>query len=124
MLALLHYDWPYNVRELQGCLKRAAALSESSVLDAQHLPETMREAMVGYGTRKPRAQTQAVPAPAASSEPEHARRSAPPSEEQLRELLARHRGNVAAVGRELGKERMQIHRWMQRYGIVVEEYRS
>jgi transcriptional regulator of acetoin/glycerol metabolism len=41
----------------------------------------------------------------------------------MRELLAAHRGNVAAVGRELGKERMQIHRWMQRYGIVVDEYR-
>jgi transcriptional regulator with GAF, ATPase, and Fis domain len=46
-----------------------------------------------------------------------------PSEPELRALLARHEGNVAAVGRELGKERMQVHRWMKRYGVSVEEYR-
>jgi transcriptional regulator with GAF, ATPase, and Fis domain len=46
-----------------------------------------------------------------------------PSEPELRALLARHGGNVAAVGRELGKERMQVHRWMKRYGVSVEEYR-
>jgi len=39
-------------------------------------------------------------------------------------VLTRHRGNVAAVGRELGKERMQVHRWMKRYGISVEDYRE
>ncbi len=48
----------------------------------------------------------------------------PPTEEELRELLGRHKGNVAAVGRELGKERMQVHRWMKRYGISVEDYRG
>jgi hypothetical protein len=34
-----------------------------------------------------------------------------------------HRGNVAAVGRVLGKERMQIHRWMKKYAIDITEYR-
>src|SRR5690606_12068580 len=43
--------------------------------------------------------------------------------EALRALLESHRGNVAAVGRELGKARMQIHRWMRRYGIDVDDYR-
>lgn len=33
-----------------------------------------------------------------------------PSAAELRALLASHQGNVAAVGRVLGKERMQIHR--------------
>ena len=47
-----------------------------------------------------------------------------PSEATLRELLHRHAGNIAAVGRELGKERMQIHRWLKRYDIDVEQYRT
>jgi len=38
--------------------------------------------------------------------------------------LAAHAGNVAAVGRVLGKARMQIHRYMKRYSIEIEEYRS
>ena len=46
-----------------------------------------------------------------------------PTAEELRALLAQHKGNVAAVGREFGKERMQVHRWMKRYGIDVDEYR-
>ena len=46
-----------------------------------------------------------------------------PEAKQLRSLLALHKGNVAAVGREFGKERMQVHRWLKRYGIDVTQYR-
>ena len=51
-------------------------------------------------------------------------RRGPPTEEELRELLERHKGNIAAVGRELGKERMQVHRWLKRYNIDLALYRS
>jgi transcriptional regulator of acetoin/glycerol metabolism len=51
-------------------------------------------------------------------------RGAAPTEHELRAILARHRGNIAAVGRELGKERMQIHRWLKRYGIQIDEFRD
>ena len=130
MLALLHYDWPYNVRELEACLRRAAAVSDSALLDPRHLPDTMREVMESYGSRQPPSMEPGVPLPAAGEppvsqpSPPRRKRSPPPSEEHLRELLTRHQGNVAAVGRELGKERMQVHRWMQRYGIVVDDYRA
>ncbi|MCC6558382.1 MAG: sigma 54-interacting transcriptional regulator [Polyangiaceae bacterium] len=50
-------------------------------------------------------------------------RSRVPTEEELRALLRHHKGNVAAVGREFGKERMQVHRWMKRYNIDVNDYR-
>ena len=50
-------------------------------------------------------------------------RRGPPTEEELRALLERHRGNIAAVGRELGKERMQVHRWLKRYNIDLAQYR-
>lgn len=131
MLALLHYDWPYNVRELEACLRRAAAVAETPLLDPRHLPDTVREAMECYGMRQP--PPSMVPQSSTGSEdPAHQpvasqpprRRAQPPTEEHLRQLLAQHHGNVAAVGRDLGKERMQVHRWMQRYGIVVDDYRS
>ena len=41
----------------------------------------------------------------------------------LDEALRRTGGNVSIVAREMGKTRMQIHRWMKRYGIDVESYR-
>jgi transcriptional regulator with GAF, ATPase, and Fis domain len=133
-VALLHYDWPFNVRELESCIKRAAALAEGSVIDVGQLPDSMASLMRDYGartgtppsvsmmpereSRMPAGPSSSMPVPAASS------RRPPPSEGELRDLLTRHRGNIAAVGRDLGKERMQVHRWMKRYNISVEEYRE
>lgn len=37
--------------------------------------------------------------------------------EQLAASIARHDGNLAAVSRELGKDRTQIQRWMKRLGL-------
>jgi DNA-binding NtrC family response regulator len=112
MLAVLHYEWPLNVRELESCIKRAAALCEGRVLTPELLPEQVREAMSDYG--------HAATEPGAESAGDP---SSAPSEQTLRALLSRHRGNIAAVGRELGKARMQVHRWLRRYDIDVTEYR-
>jgi DNA-binding NtrC family response regulator len=110
MLGLVHYDWPYNVRELEACIKRCCALA-------------VREAMADYGHTS---QERDSVYPTEPVVPAHLRSSLPrglPSESELRALLERHQGNVAAVGRELGKARMQVHRWMQRYGIEIDDFR-
>jgi DNA-binding NtrC family response regulator len=115
MTALLHHDWPYNVRELEACIKRSVALADGPVLLPEHLPEAVTEAMEGYGQAAPTAgQPSRIPPPGQGA----------PSEQELRELLQAHAGNVAAVGRILGKARMQVHRWMRRYAIEVEDYRG
>lgn len=111
MTALLHYDWPYNVRELEACAKRCIALATSPRLDVEHLPDPVREEMDEYGTW-------ATGIPTADS----SERGAPDADE-LRAILARHQGNIAAVGRELGKARMQVHRWLKKYEISLDDYR-
>lgn len=122
MTALLHYDWPHNVRELEACIKRCIALADGPVLGPNLLPDALTEAMSDYGkpglpgALGPR-ERRIIPGAGTPS-------GGAPSEAELRALLAQHGGNVAAVGRELGKARMQIHRWMKRYGIEVDEYRS
>jgi transcriptional regulator with GAF, ATPase, and Fis domain len=138
MTGLLHYDFPFNVRELEAFIKRGVALCDGTALDAPHLPDEIKEQMKGYGTRGkpvaappagapvPAAPTVApapAPAPPVAAPSPAPPRTGVPSEQELRALLAQHRGNVAAVGREYGKERMQVHRWMKRYGIDVGEYR-
>ena len=122
MVALLHYDWPFNVRELESCIKRGVALTDGAPLDTQQLPDAIAETMKGYGERKPVAGPSFFPNEPSSSQQVSTRRGAP-TEPELRELLHRHRGNVAAVGRELGKERMQVHRWLKKYAISLDEYR-
>jgi transcriptional regulator with GAF, ATPase, and Fis domain len=144
IVALLHYDWPFNVRELESCIKRGVALTDGGTLDTVHLPDAIAEHMKGYGEKPRISMTSNYPPsvtgmaaasvddsvvipplrPAyvpASSPPQQ--RRGPPTEDELRILLQRHRGNIAAVGRELGKERMQIHRWLKRYNIDLSEYR-
>jgi transcriptional regulator with GAF, ATPase, and Fis domain len=133
-VGLVHYDWPFNVRELEACIKRALALAEGRTLEASHLPDALREAMSTYGRRDGHTPPPPPPmGPERHSQPPGAMfpppssiptsRAQAPSEAELRQLLAYHRGNVAAVGRVLGKERMQIHRWMKRYSIDISEYR-
>jgi DNA-binding NtrC family response regulator len=127
MTGLTHYDWPYNVRELEACIKRCVALCDGNVLGEEHLPDAVREAMSDYGEPlSPPASLPGVTLPASTvgRVVNETPRPAMPSDQELRALLSHHKGNVAAVGRELGKARMQIHRWMKRYGIEVDDYRS
>jgi len=125
MLAAAHYDWPYNVRELESAVKVALAVADGPELDLQHLPEQVRHAVDTHARRD------------STAAPSHHVDSAPiavsdslssslrgPSEAELRALLTLHKGNIAAVGRELGKERMQVHRYMKRYGIAIDDFRE
>lgn len=112
MLGMSHYHWPYNVRELESAVKLSLALAKGAELDVAHLPEPVRQALSEHGRPSVAPPSQSAPISTTA-----------PTENALRDLLTTHSGNVAAVGRSLGKERMQIHRWMKRYGIDVNEYR-
>jgi len=114
MIGLLRYDWPLNVRELEGALKRAVAFAEGGVLDEAQLPPAARAALA----EQPRSRDEAAPAVASAPSRTHA----PPAEE-LRAVLKRCGGNVAAAARELGKDRAQVHRWIRHHGISLEEFR-
>jgi transcriptional regulator with AAA-type ATPase domain len=102
--ALYRYDWPHNVRELEKCLAAALVLSGGRPIDVAHLSPAVRG---GPGT--------ADPDPIIDEEALRSR---------LLELLSRHEGNVSAVARAMGKARMQIHRWMKRFGLEPEAFRK
>jgi transcriptional regulator with PAS, ATPase and Fis domain len=102
--ALMRYTWPRNVRELEHVLGSAVALADGGVIELDHLPP-------GFGETRDDATALDL------SPSEQARR------DELCRLLASHRGNIAAVGRELGVARMQIHRWLERFAIDVDAYR-
>ena len=119
MLALAHYGWPYNVRELESAVKLSIALKEGDILDAPLLPPNIQDVLEGHGKKElPPSRSVAPPQPA----PKAAKKPAP-TEAELRALLTEHQGNIAAVGRALGKERMQIHRWAKRFGLNLDEFR-
>jgi DNA-binding NtrC family response regulator len=120
MASLCHYAFPYNVRELEAAVRRALTVAGDARLEAEHLPDAIREQRRGLA---PGAATS--DAPKAPSAPPAARvPSRTPSADELRALLTKHEGNVSAVARDLDKDRVQIHRWMRMYAIAIEEFRK
>jgi transcriptional regulator with GAF, ATPase, and Fis domain len=102
MEALVLYEWPMNVRELRAVVQRLALLDEDvTVLKLVHLPPELR------------AEARATP-PTGEAEP---------SREELEQLLKRFSGNVAQLARHVGKERMQVYRWLRRHGIDAASFR-
>ena len=110
--ALFHHAWPQNVRELEKCLGAAVVLARGERIELEHLPETVR----------------AVPTAQAHSESTEGVDDRPLTVEEqrhrdeLQELLAKHAGNISAVARALGKARMQVHRWIKRYRLQLDDY--
>ncbi len=101
---LFRRTWPLNVRELEQCLAAATALAGDGPIELAHLPPAPLSQVRAEGSSPVRL--------------DDARR------EELVASLQRHGGNVAAVARELGKGRMQIHRWVTRYRIDLRAYRE
>jgi transcriptional regulator of acetoin/glycerol metabolism len=97
--ALLARRWPLNVRELERVLQAAVELARTS-----------KEIGVDHLGVEPRLSDTAA-------------LSGADLEAELRRLLRLRAGNVSAVAREMGKARMQIHRWMTQFGIKTADFR-
>jgi transcriptional regulator with PAS, ATPase and Fis domain len=100
--ALYAHGWPLNIRELERTLAAAAALAGDRI-ELEHLPAALRGDAGGDG--------EVEVDPDTLTDDERALR------ELLREAIAKHTGNLAAVAKELGKDRTQIRRWMKRFGL-------
>jgi DNA-binding NtrC family response regulator len=109
--ALCSYPFPRNIRELEKAIGLALAIAtaggEVCQVELEHLPEELRTP----------APLRAATTPDRSTEDEERRA-------HLVALLSQHHGRVADVARAMGKARMQIHRWVQRYGIDLESFRK
>jgi hypothetical protein len=102
--ALLGYDWPENIRELEQCLLRAGALTPRSVIREHDLPPEILLARTGLSA-------------GALVERDVDLRS------RLVQSLEEHGGNVSEVARSLGKARAQVHRWLKKYNLRAKEFR-
>jgi DNA-binding NtrC family response regulator len=137
--ALLHYDWPYNVRELDKVIAAALALArEGDQVQLEHLPTTIAAHAHEANNAEPRQRSarpstfETIPFSAQGLIPTDTeeRKNYRPrlSDEELRASLLgplqRHGGNVSAIARELNTTRTQIHRWLRRLEIDPESFRS
>jgi DNA-binding NtrC family response regulator len=102
--ALVAYDWPRNVRELEKCLETALHLAGARQIQIEHLPEAVQRADL-TARRSRAANANVLP-------PEERRRR-----DELARLLAQYDNNISAVARHLGKGRTQVQRWILRYRL-------
>ncbi len=99
--ALVSHDWPLNVRELERTLAAAVVRAAGAPIDLAHLPGPLMASAPSLD--------QPPAAPADDDDPG--------MRATLVDGLERHRGNVGALARELGKHREQVHRSLRRLGI-------
>lgn len=113
--ALLIYDWPQNVRQLEQVLAVAAVRAAGPLLKREHLPPlagTALDAMPEASPERPSVPLQiAIP------------NDTIPSREQLLEVLKQAEGNVSQVASFFGKDRRQVYRWMKSLDIPIAELR-
>jgi transcriptional regulator with GAF, ATPase, and Fis domain len=101
---LFRHDWPGNVRELEKALASAVALAGDRAIEPGDLPIAVNRT---------------APTPA---------QVPPASDDELRALvvalLREHAGNIAAVARAMNKEPVQIRRWIRRFGLDLDTFRT
>jgi transcriptional regulator with GAF, ATPase, and Fis domain len=106
--AMLRYEWPMNVRELEQCLRASALLADANTVSIDDLPPPVAAAL---------------DAGAADEEEDPGEDDA----ELRRELLVRladARGNLSEVARAMGKARQQVQRWVRRFNIDADAFRG
>ena len=104
-LALLaRYDYPGNVRELANLVERGVALARGGLLEAGHLPESLRSLTVRVASTPPSA-----PAELSSLEANEAAHIA-----RVLEYTGGNRNQAADI---LGIDRVSLWRRIKRYGL-------
>jgi len=110
--ALYAHDWPLNIRQLHHALAAALVFASSGRIELAHAPEEVRATSPARRTSRP-------PAPTAGALSDDDARL----RDSLVAALTTHQGNVSEVARAMGRTRMQIHRWMRRFGVDPDAYR-
>ena len=100
--ALLIHDWPYNVRELRNTVEAALQRARGErALDLAHLPPALSERLASR-------LGEAVALPLGRD---------PHDAAELRRILEQHEWSVAKVAALFGRDRKQIYRWCESFGI-------
>ena len=103
--ALLAYDYPGNVRELENIIEHCFVLCEAEIIEGKHLPNSVRP----------------------TSKLETIKGNGPATIKQMEiilitQALRRNKGNKTAAAKELGIDKSTLFRKMKAYDITPEIY--
>jgi len=115
--ALLLREWPDNLRGVDRLVHALAAADGATAAEAltfERLPAWLWEPVPAAASGAAGAPPPQTP-PSSASSPLPARPA--PTREELAETLERHHGSVRATARYYGRDRRQIYRWMESFGL-------
>lgn len=124
--ALSTYSWPGNIRELENCIERLAALAEHNQLSADHLPPRIFQET---GIAELSAAQHGGPAMPPGSPPvAEGEASFPTLRDQemalIQSALQRARGNIQEAARLLGVHRNTLARKLDEYGFEARRFKA
>ena len=100
MAALMMWDWPGSIRELENAIEHAFVLCKGDLIDLQYLPEALQ---MGHG----------------SAGPAHVLTLKGIEKLAIAEALKRNNWRKVATARELGVDKNTLRRKINRLGITV-----
>ncbi|MBN1364399.1 MAG: sigma 54-interacting transcriptional regulator, partial [Syntrophaceae bacterium] len=101
--ALLAYDFPGNVRELENIIEHCFVLCEGEIIEARHLPSSVRPL--------PKTESEQTSEPATIKQMEII---------LIKQALKRNKGNKTAAAKQLGIDKSTLFRKMKAFGIADE----
>ena len=122
--AIVQHTFPRNFRELEHILSVALVTSSEDLLRIESVGDALKRSRVPEeSTEKERPSTRERVA----AQP-RAQKPLDDDDVKLRDelvaALTKTRGNISEISRTMGKTRMQIHRWMKRFGLDPETFRG
>jgi DNA-binding NtrC family response regulator len=114
--ALVSYDWPGNIRELENAVIRAVALCDRLVRP-EDLPERVREAAAAGAAASHAHGAAAAAAPAGATEEERLVSLSELEGHHIARVLRHTGGNKQAAARLLGIDRTTLQRMIKRHGL-------
>ncbi|HKP64203.1 MAG TPA: sigma-54 dependent transcriptional regulator [Polyangiales bacterium] len=115
--ALLHYDWPGNVRQLRAAVERASIVATGSRIEVSDLPPEIAKATVRQADP-----TSALGELSWTAALEKGREEI--AQRYLQEVLDKYDGRVSDAAAHAGVERESFYRLMRRYNVELDVTRT
>ncbi len=119
LLALSHYSWPGNIRELENVIRRAVLYCHDATLTVSDLPSSVRSTAAGPVTRR----NGGNGSTSVKEKPRHSRMTLEQRIDEVEnrviaESLERHNYHRTDTARELGISRVTLYNKMKKYSML------